>query len=397
MNLVSNAYAKLRSNDRKTNLLILLFVVAFGASLIARYVARHAESMDYTIFLNPWITQLGTHGLSSLGENFSNYNAPYLILLWLASHLPFSHLASIKLISVIFDIILALSVWLVIHHYRPNAKYLPYLGFLAIMFAPTVLQNSAVWGQCDSIYTSFIVLAFYAHLKKRQTFSWILWAIALAFKFQAIFFLPFLGYVMLKDRVRLKPLVAAALTFILLSCPPLFFGRSLYDTFTVYLVQASPNLSDMRLALNAPTAYQWLPDNLYSAIRPMGIMIAFGGALGIVSLGLVRRFTPKAELIIATLCVLSIPFLLPVMHERYFYIAEIFLIMGGFIYTRLLPLALIMQVITLITYLGYFDGQKQNVIPYMLLSALTLYVIYKIAQLLYSESTGHTPIATRIK
>lgn len=376
----------LKQNGRRKNLLIALFVTAFIVSLIARFTARHIESMDYIIFLKPWTEHLATSGLSGLADNFSNYNAPYLVLLWLASLLPFSDLTSIKLISVVFDIVLAVVVTLIVRHYRPKSYILPGLSFLVIMFAPTVLQNSAVWGQCDSIYTSFLALAYYMHCKNRPVWIWLFWGVALAFKFQAIFFLPFLGYLMIKTKITIKPPLVAFAAFIVLSFLPIIYGRSIYDTFGIYLTQASPNMADPRLALNAATAYQWIADTFYISMRHIGTLVGLGVALFIASIGLLRMVPKNADIIVATLCLLAIPFFLPVMHERYMYPAEVFLIIASFVYVRILPLAIIMQVISTITYLGYFDGGKQDKIPYMLLSAIVLYVIYKLSVHIYRHS-----------
>lgn len=360
-------------------------------ALMARISLRHIESLDYTMYLKPWIDHLHQTGLAGLADDFSNYNAPYLILLWMASLMPFSDLFSIKLLSICFDAVLAIIIFSIVRQYRPKG-YLPYIASLAVLFTPTVLLNSSAWGQCDSIYTSFLALSFLMYLKKRGELMWVFWAVALAFKFQAIFFLPFLAYTIVQSKLSLRAVIYAAATFVVLSLPPVFFGKGIIETFSVYVGQASSVPTNQQLALNIANLYQWLPTNYYSPIKSMGVFIGIAAMVAVVCIGLLRKFNRQTGILIVTLCLLVLPFVLPSMHERYLFPAEVFLITGAFIYPKIAPLAIALQCVTLLTYLRYFEDNAQaSAVPYVVLSAVVLWVIYRLSVITYDRSKPLTP------
>lgn len=59
----------------------------------------------------------------------------------------------------------------------------------------------------------------------------------------------------------------------------------------------------------------------------------------------------------ARLSALLIPLLLPQMHERYFYLAEVFLVVAAMVDRRFVVAALGIQVASISTYLGYLRDQ----------------------------------------
>ena len=65
---------------------------------------------------------------------------------------------------------------------------------------PTAFSNSALWGQCDSIYTAFVVFTLYFMLEEKYNLAFIMYGFALTFKLQAIFILPCIGIIFLKNR-----------------------------------------------------------------------------------------------------------------------------------------------------------------------------------------------------
>lgn len=370
--------------------LIGIFIVLVFAALAVRYMLIPVTTPDFKDFLQPWMQHMHTKGLAGLGDDFSNYNTPYLLLLWIASYLPFSQLVSVKLVSIGFDFILATLVALVIRHYRPHSVA-PYGGFLAVLFAPTVLQNGAMWAQCDVIYTSFIVAAFYAYLKKRFNLMWILWGVAFAFKLQAMFFAPFLLFAALYHRksVVRGPLYAG-LTVFFLSIPPLFFGKTLGDVVGIYLGQSKPIRTDWGLAWFAPTAYQWVSNVYFDYLRKAGVV--FGGviALGSAALAFIRKFDEKSILLIATFILLAVPFFMPTIHERYMFAGEIFLIITAFVVPKLAWTAILMQIITTMAYQTYFtQANEPTPIPFAWLSLGVLIIIYTLGRGIYKPQQEH--------
>lgn len=384
----STSLDKLRMLSFEKKVLLVVFGLLTVMALYIRYIFRGAITPDMTDFLLPWMTHMHENGLAGLGNIVSNYNAPYLILLWLASYLPVWDVTAIKLISVVFDLLLALGVFLVVGHYRKES-YAKYASFIAVLFAPVIIQNGALWGQCDSIYTTFIVFSFYAYLKDRMLLMWVMWGLAFAFKLQAIFYAPFLIFLALYHRWSYIGPVLALIVVGLLTLLPALFGKNLVDTFSLYLGQSQPIRTDWGLAWFAPTAYQWTSNEYFEMVRKAGVIFGGAVALGCISLALMRKYSQTAILMIATLILLVLPFVLPTIHERYLFSAEIFLIITAFVVPKFAWAAVLMQIISTMTYLTYFTQANQNPpIPFAWLSLGVALIIYSLGKEIYRSNSN---------
>jgi Gpi18-like mannosyltransferase len=363
---------------------LLIMAVLAGFSLIAivmRLAAVPAETGDFTVFLNPWMNYMNTHGFSAFADNFANYNTPYLVMLWIATYLPIGYLEAVKIISIVFDFVLAFGVAKVVYAIRPT-RYLSYAAFFATLFLPTVFLNSALWGQCDAIYVSFMVWALYFGLKDRQKMSWLLFGVAFAFKLQAIFFLPFMVMLHLNHKWRLWSFWPAIVAFVVLTGMPLFAGKSLTDTFTVYATQTQSSPTD-GLSSNAATMYQWLPNQYHDILVRVGTIFAAGVSLAIVSAALVKKRLNGEQLImLATLCLFAVTYSLPLMHERYFYGAEILSLILCFIRPKLAWIVVVMQVVSVISFGPYFGLPQftSPAIPFSVLSGFVLLIVYMLTK-----------------
>ena len=362
----------------------LLFLISLGV----RYYLVPGRTFDYINFLKPWLNYLQVHGLHSFGTDFANYNTPYLLLLWVGSYLPLPNIAVVKGISFTFDIFLAYTVYLTVRHFRPggNVKFAAALGTL---YLPTAFINSGLWGQCDGIYTAFLILSFYFCLIGKLHWSWAVWGVAIAFKLQAIFMLPFLAFMLLHRRTALSGPLLAGIVFILLSIFPVLEGRSLASVIGIYFEQTKPPDGVELLSWNAPTFYEWMPDGYFKAIRKAGIMFAAGVSICIAGLAFrIRRFTDYELLLLFTLTLFIVPFFLPQIHERYFYPAEIASLILAFVQPRLSYLAIAMQVVTLMSFRIYFTGgSQQPFISLPILAIAVLTIICTLAWMLHRSLT----------
>jgi len=135
--------------------------------------------------------------------------------------------------------------------------------------------------------------------------------------------------------------------------PAFFEGRDAWSLLTIYLREANDRYP--RLALDAPTFYQWLPTGALQDWKWMGIMLATMMVALISFLTLTSRklITPDIILKFTLVFSLVIPFLLPEMHERYFYLADVVSIIYAFYFPRYFYVALIEQLCSLIGYTFY--------------------------------------------
>lgn len=407
-----------------------LLHLAFGLLCVLAIAIRVALygviTDDYTIFVSPWYDFIQSHsGFAALQYNFSNYNPPYLYLLAIATYLPIPKLIAIKSISVVFDVVLALFSYRILRlkYHQPT---IPWLGAIVLLFAPTILINSAAWGQCDAIYATFCVGSLYFLLTRRWGWACIFFGVAIAFKLQAIFFAPILLLVTLKRELPLRYLLLIPAVFLLLLAPAYLAGRDPQSLLTIYPQQAStggvgggtrqlgndqaapqatnmpgqfdsadgqalpPNGRDGRqgngfggsqtfaaLTYNAPTIYQLLAGTAFARNTWVGIGLASMVVALLGGLLLLRKPALTAEVMLhmTLLCVLAIPFFLPNMHERYFYLADVISIIYAFYFPRWFFFPIVMQLASLLSYAPYLLNTEIMQLSYVAVAVLGLILI----------------------
>ena len=134
----------------------VMFLASLGivAALLIRYQFIDFKSNDYNAFLSHWLQYFRDNGgFSALGKRIGDYNVPYLYFMALFSYIPVSGLYLIKLLSVIFDILLAYTAMKLVT-LLTNRNDFGVAAFILVLLLPTVTLNS-MWGQCDSIYISW--------------------------------------------------------------------------------------------------------------------------------------------------------------------------------------------------------------------------------------------------
>ncbi len=358
------------NKDYKKNNLITLSVLIIS-SLIIRFALFNFQSGDYIYCLTHWYDFIKLMGLRSLKYNFSDYSPSYLYGIWLVAHLPIAKLYAIKLLSVVFDFVLAFFVLLIVNKKYPNNRFISIISFGAIIFAPTVIINSAYWGQSDAIYTAFLVASVYFLLKNKPFWCLFFYGISFALKLQAIFLLPLLVILFLKKKIKLWHFVNIPLIYIATILPAALFGRSWKDLLLIYFSQAKNYNS---LTLNAPSLYQWFPQNKFNPFYIPGLISAI--AIIIIFIFVIyknkKEITNDIVIKISFLSVIIVPFLLPKMHDRYFFPADVFSIIFAFYFPELFFLPILMQIISFLSYGPFLWNELPN---FPLLSSLVLIII----------------------
>ncbi|MCL2569074.1 MAG: hypothetical protein FWE12_06560 [Oscillospiraceae bacterium] len=345
-----------------TALSLLLLAGAFGARL---YVIGFYNT-DYDWFLSTWVQHYRDHGgfaglaVRAWGEN---YNVPYLYFLALFSYIPLPSLHLIKLLGAFFDVVLAFFVMQTVGLYvRCDTR--KRIVFFAVLYLPTVFLNSAYWGQCENIFTAFAVMSFYYAMRNRPGLSMVCIALSFAFKLQAIFLFPLYLLFLYGKKIRFQHLFLFPITYLLAILPAVFFGRPFWDTLLIYVNQANP--ATRGLNYNSPSLFalvQGWPRAPFTALmdtlsvpflRNMGILLAFLFVFFLYYLVFRRQngARPSGEgyLILALSFAIGVPFFLPQMHDRYFYMADIFAVILGLSRLRYLPAIALTQFASLLGY-----------------------------------------------
>ena len=288
---------------------------------------------DYNFYLEPWMNFIKSHGYaSSLKYNFYNYTPSYIYILIILAKIGLNPLYSIKIVSILFEYIIAYYVGKIAYLKHRN-KLVFWISFAIIPLIPAVLLNGAFWGQCDSIYSAFVIGSLYYCFKKKQFLSILFLGMAVAFKMQAVFIFPFYFVMLLRGHIKWYYFSLIPFVYFISILPAWFYGRPLLELLSIY-----PSQSDYfkYLTLHFPNIYIWINNNLYDSVKIAGIIFTFIFTLATGIWLALRKthFSLDIWIEIAFLSVIIAPFILPGMHERYLYLGDIMAALYYFVFRK---------------------------------------------------------------
>jgi Gpi18-like mannosyltransferase len=372
---------------------VVIVVVGCALALGLRYTLRGFTSGDYERYTSKWYDFIRANGgFAALRFNFSNYTPPYLYLLAISGAF-FSSLhkvTAIKLVSIPFDFVCAYYVAKFVR-LRYSSSAAAVASFLIILFTPTVFMNGSFWGQIDIIYATGLVITAYYLSRGNDVLALLVFGVALSFKLQAVFLVPLLAALALSKAVRWRAYLLIPLAYFVMMVPAWIAGRPIGELMTLYVTQGT---ADELLSLNAPTVFTWLPDYLFDTLYPAGLIWAGAAVLIFVLVVSKSRLPRTAGLIVelSTISVLVTPYILPKMHERYFFPADVFTIIFAAFYPKYLIVPVLVQFVSLFSYFPFLFGY--NLIPLRTLAMIELVpvvlVIYHFVSRLTAGETSKT-------
>lgn len=303
--------------------LLFLSVVIFSISLAARYGIWDYANRDLKL-LQTWYDYIYANGVTSLADgSFSNYPPAYLYLLWLFTLLSrwVGQVSAIKLIPTLFDLLSTYVIFLMARlRYKSDKPYFIAACFFAM---PTILFNSTGWGQIDSLYTSFLLVCVYLLLNKNPFWALVAFGVAFSFKSQSVFLLPFLGILFLKGSIRWFHFLSVPAVYLILGLPAAMIGRSWWSIVSIYGGQVG-QFRD--LSRNAPNLYIFIPGTYYDSGLRIGLAIFVLVMLvwGWVNWRAKIKLSDRQIILMALAALTLVPFVLPKMHDRYFYPVDVF-------------------------------------------------------------------------
>lgn len=362
----------LRKSDTKKNIIIISVI-----AILIRIIFMPFESGDYKMFLSDWCEYLELNGgFKAIVDVEADYNAIYLYFLAFFTYLPVKYLYSIKILSIIFDFVLAIGIYLITYEFfKDNKDVVIYqtLSFGAVLLLPTVILNSSFWAQCDSIYAAFIVLSLYFMIKKKYNICFILYAVAFTFKLQSIFILPLYGILYLKNRdFSIIKFFWIPLVNFLLYIPAILLGKPVLSVFDAYFTQV--NNYDYKTVFGYPNIYNLFPIDATYLIKP-GIIFTMC-LLGTITIYILctKGKIDKGDMIeLGIGIIFLVTYFLPKMHDRYAFVGEVLVVMY-FIITRKDKIATIIVVLgSLGTYCACLIG-----LPDALVTVISIFEIYPV-------------------
>ncbi|MCR5755940.1 MAG: hypothetical protein K6G30_14160 [Acetatifactor sp.] len=345
------------------NIWQIMFVAVSIAAVLVRIRLYPFVSDDMEGYLIPWFDQIkrlgGVHALST---QVGNYNALYQTLIALMTYIPINPLYQYKNLSVFFDFVLAF--YTARYVYLETGKEIPktLAAYSLVLLSPIVMMNSAMWGQCDSIYVSFLVATLLYIRKEKYPLAFVMFGLAMAFKLQAVFLLPFLlfAYVRTKKFSMLNFLIVPAVMFV--ACiPTCVMGRSWQVVFAVYYYQT---FSCDSLYFSYPTFWSlltqedWAKREILIYFKNGIILLTIAALAGLMVYLIHKKVQVEGEniLYIAFLMIYICVLLLPGMHDRYGFAYEILAIVVAIKERKTIPLLVGLLLMNLVVYGHAFFG-----------------------------------------
>ena len=154
--------------------------------------------------------------------------------------------------------------------------------------------------------------------------------------------------------MRLRQLAVIPLIYAALMIPAALAGRPWAELLTIYWQQAR---GFGELSLFAPNPW-WFAENWH--LLPSrggayaGIVMGTVAGLAIALSALKLEKSSAHNLLVAALSAAAMPYVLPRMHDRYFFIADLLSLAVAFVYPRYWLAAVLFQIGSLTSYLAYF-------------------------------------------
>ncbi len=363
-----SAHGSLRfsSSPNLKHFAILLVITAAAAAV--RIVFYPFASADYVMFQVDWHATISGHGFNSLGMRFGDYSPLYSTVFALLCQTGLSVMFITKFIPMLFDLFLAIAATAVGHEVMGGDSTFVKRTIIygLVLLNPLTVLNASCWAQCDSMYTTFVLLCLYVLIRCCKNVSRyggnmavIFLAIAFSLKFQTVLFFPFIFFVWLmqpRKYVRVTQAVWFPVIYFATCIPMFLYGRTIEDMLGVYFGQMGeydtiltlryPNIyTIMGLFVKDPPYILGKLGMLFTAVILVGIyLVLFAGK---------AELTPKLMLKTAGLSVLIAVYFLPSMHERYAYIGEMLILVIAVLDRKYIIPAVATITVTLFAYIDY--------------------------------------------
>ncbi|MBQ8616979.1 MAG: hypothetical protein IJ418_05625 [Clostridia bacterium] len=307
----------LRLTREKSTVERLGVLALCAISMLARVSFIERSSGDYDIYLADWIAKLAAGSFSEgMKANIGEYNVLYQYILFIITRLGVPALYAVKAVSFLGDAFLAGAVAKLAG--RKNG--LPAFGTALLL--PTIVLNGGMFAQCDSLYAACALWGLALALENRPARSAVCFGLSLCFKLQSVFILPVVVVLWAARKLRVCDALIFVLTLIAVMLPALLGGKSVGDIIGIYTAQTGLYTGLNYNAANFFGLMETAGLDVY-AYGNFAMALAFGACALLVVWGVARaQEMDDGEFVrLALLLVLFVVFLLPRMHERYFYLA----------------------------------------------------------------------------
>ena len=294
--------------------------LVLALAVVGRSVFWNMRPPDMRIFLEPWFNHILHYGpVQAFAHPFSNYEPAYLYLLALGSlaHGVMATMTIIKIISIAGTLFLTLALADVLEAAGAERR-----GALLLLLLPSVVINDALLAQCDALWAGACLFGLAAMIRGRTLRAMIWCGVAISFKLQAGFMAPVMVGAMIGRKAPWWQWLVPGAVFLATLVGPWLLGWPGIELLTVYFGQMSLDHIAGRLA------NPWMVGTIF-AEQParhlffIGYAAAGAVAATVVALAARQSRNPKLLILLVAIAGTALPFLLPKMLERYYFLGDV--------------------------------------------------------------------------
>lgn len=231
-------------------------ILILTCSFIIRYHMAPITvlSGDYNMCLLPWVEYYKEKGIiQGLSETLGTYYVPYNLFLAIVAFLPGEPWIYIGYSSILCDYLSSWFIYLIAKEILGKDKRNhAIIAALVSLFLPVSIFNSALWKQCDSVYTLFIIISIWFSFRKKYNMSFLMLGIGFIIKMQAIYLLPafVILYIFREKGLSIFYTLWIPAMYLIGGLPAVFAGRRVLDVYDCYYHQAnSPGFNGMEIGM----------------------------------------------------------------------------------------------------------------------------------------------------
>ena len=375
--------------DQRTFIIAIAVLCAFGMFL--RWRGIWYVGVDYELCFEPWYMQLKNAGsLKALADWKQDYNIFYATILYLLTLTSIEPIIGIKMVPIIFDYLEAFLLMKVAISISNEAEYSRFYGMIAfalVMCNPLSIIDGAYLAQSDGIWSCLALFGFwYIYQDKPVKGMWML-GFALSMKLQAIFIMPIVLVIYFyRKKFTILHLLWIPVAIQALCIPALIGGGSFDIAYRAFFNWVGEYPFMYYYYPNIWTYFQEAP---YYVFGKVAIVFAFVVLLmfAVLFVQSSRKHDLQDCLEYVAWTTMTAAMLLPCMHERYNFIAEIVLPVCAVFNKKLRIPALALIVIATQCYGQSYLGWSR-VSPYALAAGNLVLYFYLTWQCFYGLYNG---------
>ena len=328
----------------------------------------HRTDPDIIAFYLPWYEHVLQHGRwASLEGSFVTYTPPYVYVLSASTLLNgfFDPVVILKLMELPAIIAAGVFAWRISLILGSSAGRAVLAGCLVVL-APEVIGNALLWGQCDMLQTAVLFAMLWSLLARRWSWAMLAFGVALAVKLQAILVGPAIAALLLAGEVPLLSALWIPVAYAAMMVPAWLAGRSALALLTIYRSQTSLY---PEIGRNVANPYQLLlhwarfsREPVIDRVDTAGILVALVVSVAMIAVLTRHRHLLRGRNLIAAVALplLVEPYVLPKMHDRYYFAGNTFLLLLAALDGRFAVAALLTQAAAIAVYYRFLSNGQFN-------------------------------------